>query len=42
VGFFHEPAAESFKELKPISLYCIVYNPHFFRTESRLFDGRGN
>jgi hypothetical protein len=42
MGFLHEPAAESWKELKPISLYCMVYNPQFFGTESKLFDGTGS
>jgi hypothetical protein len=40
--FFHEPGAESFKELKSLPLYCMDYNPHFFETESKLFEGRGS
>jgi hypothetical protein len=42
MGFFHKPAAESFKELTSIPIYCMDYNPPFFRTESKLFEGTGS
>jgi hypothetical protein len=41
MGFLHEPAAESWKELKSLPIYCMDCNPHFFETESKLFEGRG-
>jgi hypothetical protein len=37
--FLHEPAAESWKELKSLPIYCIDCNPHVFETESKLFEG---
>ena len=42
MGFLHKPAAESFKELKSLPIYCMDYNPHFIETESRLFEGMGS
>jgi hypothetical protein len=42
MGFLHEPGAESFKELKSLPLYCMDCNPHFFETESKLFEGTGS
>jgi hypothetical protein len=42
MGFLHEPGAESFKELKSLPIYCIDCNPHFFGTESKLFEGTGS
>jgi len=42
VGFFHERGTESRKELKLLPLYCMDCNPHFFETESRLFEGIGS
>src|SRR5687768_4767599 len=41
MGFLHESGAESFKELTSIPIYCMDYNPQFFRTESKLFEGTG-
>jgi hypothetical protein len=42
MGFVHELAAESFKELKSLPIYCMDSNPHFFETEPKLFEGRGS
>jgi hypothetical protein len=41
VGFFHEHGTESCKELKSLPLYGTDCNPHFFRTESKLFEETG-
>jgi hypothetical protein len=30
MGFFHKPAAESFRERKSLLLHCMDCNPHFF------------
>ena len=42
MGFLHEPGAESWKELKSLPIYCMDCNPHFFETESKLFEGTGS
>ena len=42
MGFFHKPAAESFKELKSLPIYCMDCDPHFFGTESKLFEEVGS
>jgi hypothetical protein len=42
MGFFHEPDAESFKELNSLPFFCMDCNPHCIRTESKLFEGRGS
>jgi hypothetical protein len=42
MGFFHEPAAESFKDLKSLPISCMDCDPHFFETELKLFEGTGS
>jgi hypothetical protein len=42
MGFLHKLAAESWKELNSLPIYCIDCNPHFFETESKPFEGRGS
>ena len=38
MGFLHKPAAESFKELTSLPIYCMDCNRQFFETESKLFE----
>jgi len=42
MGLFHEPGAESFKELKSLPIYCMDSNPHVFEAESKLLEGTGS
>jgi hypothetical protein len=42
MGFFHEPAAESFKDLKSLPISCMDCDPQFFETELKLFEGTGS
>ena len=41
MGFFHEPGAESWKELKSLPIYSMDCNPHLFGTESKPFEETG-
>jgi hypothetical protein len=42
MGFLHEPAAESFKELTSLPIYCMECKPHFFETESKRLEVSGS
>jgi hypothetical protein len=42
MGFLHDLGTESFKELTSLPIYCMDYNPHFFETESKLFEATGS